>query len=120
MRQNGTRVEVDTVHKRGSRAWVDYTVIVPAGTTVDVKSVSGDVQVSNVRGEVRAESVSGDVVASALPRVALLKSVSGDVQRDEQRLRGRGRAGQRQRRRHRAGLQEPQRRRRHGQRRCGR
>ena len=79
MRQNGTRVEVDTVHKRGSRAWVDYTVLVPAGTTVDVKSVSGDVEISNVRGEVRAESVSGDVVASALPRVALLKSVSGDV-----------------------------------------
>jgi hypothetical protein len=80
MRQNGSRVEVDTVHRRGSRAWVEYTVTVPFGTTLDVKSVAGDVKVTNVKGEVRAETVSGTVVATSLSKVAVLKSVSGDVQ----------------------------------------
>jgi DUF4097 and DUF4098 domain-containing protein YvlB len=79
MRQNGNRVEVDTIHRRGSRAWVDYTVSVPVGTALDIKSVAGDVKLTNVKGEVRAESVSGTVVASSLFRVAALKSVSGDV-----------------------------------------
>ena len=80
MRQTGNRVEVDTIHKRGSRAWVEYTVSVPAGTTLDIKSVAGDIKVANVRGEVRAESVSGTVVAASLVRIAVLKSVSGNVQ----------------------------------------
>jgi hypothetical protein len=79
MRQNGNRVEVDTIHRRGSRAWVDYTVSVPIGTALDIKSVAGGVKLTNVKGEVRAESVSGTVVASSLFRVAALKSVSGDV-----------------------------------------
>jgi DUF4097 and DUF4098 domain-containing protein YvlB len=75
----GTRVEIETNHTRNSRAWVDYTISVPLGTTVELRSVSGDIRVSNVRGEVRAESVSGDVEATTLTRAASLKSVSGDV-----------------------------------------
>ena len=64
MRQNGSRVDVETTHERHSRAWVDYTVVVPTGASIDVHSVSGDVQVSDVGGSVRAETVSGDVTAS--------------------------------------------------------
>ena len=48
------RVEVRTVYPRGDRrgsAWVDYTVRVPADTSVSLKSVSGDIRVSNVKGE---------------------------------------------------------------------
>jgi Putative adhesin len=80
IRQVGNRVEIDTTHQRHSRAWVDYIVTVPRGTSVDLKTVSGDVKLTDVKGEVRAESVSGDVVAASLGRVAALKSVSGDVQ----------------------------------------
>ena len=79
MRQNGSRVDVETTHERHSRAWVDYTVVVPTGASIDVHSVSGDVQVSDVGGSVRAETVSGDVTASGLAQVAALSSVSGDV-----------------------------------------
>src|SRR4051812_29863669 len=79
MRQNGNRVDVETTHERHSRAWVDYTVVVPAGTSIDVHSVSGDVFVSAIGGSVRAETVSGDVTASGLAQVTALSSVSGDV-----------------------------------------
>ncbi|MEO5820616.1 MAG: DUF4097 family beta strand repeat-containing protein [Vicinamibacteraceae bacterium] len=80
MRQNGNRVDVETTHQRNSRAWVDYTVVVPNGASIDVRTVSGDVFVSDVAGSARAETVSGDVVATGLGQVAALRSVSGDVQ----------------------------------------
>lgn len=82
--QVGNRVEVRTVYPRtsGNRNWngsVDYSVTVPPTAAVAAKTVSGDVTVSNVRGEVRAETVSGDVEVTNTPNLALAKTVSGDV-----------------------------------------
>jgi len=78
------RVEVRTIYpglqRRNAIGAVDYTVALPQDANVIVKSVSGDVRVTNVRGELRAESVSGDVTAADAPNVSALKSVSGDVQ----------------------------------------
>lgn len=45
-----------------------------------MKTVSGDVRATNVRGELRAESVSGDVTTTAVRRLGAVKSVSGDIQ----------------------------------------
>jgi len=77
------RVDVRTEHDRfgrnNDRVSVDYTVSVPGGVAVDVKSISGNVKVSNVQGAVRAESVSGNVTTAGTPRLELSKSVSGDV-----------------------------------------
>jgi DUF4097 and DUF4098 domain-containing protein YvlB len=79
------RVEVRTIYpRRGSfgnniSASVDYVIVVPADTTVSLKSISGDVSVTNVKGEVRAETVSGDVNISASPNVSIAKTISGDV-----------------------------------------
>jgi DUF4097 and DUF4098 domain-containing protein YvlB len=78
------RVEVRTEHDRFGRnssdgVSVDYTLTVPNGATVDVKSISGSVKVTNVQGAVRAESVSGNVTTERTPRLELAKSVSGDV-----------------------------------------
>ena len=80
------RVEVRTLYprrgsygERGLSARVDYTVAVPAGVTVSVKSISGDVVVSGVRGEVRAETVSGDVSVESAPNLAVARTVSGNV-----------------------------------------
>lgn len=82
------RVEVRTVYPRRSpvrvsrdllSASVDYVIAVPTGAMVAVKSISGDVTVANVRGEVRAETVSGDVSVTNTPNVGLAKTVSGDV-----------------------------------------
>src|SRR5262245_10991285 len=82
--ERGGRVDVRTEHDRFGRnnndgVSVDYTVTVPTGVAVDVKSISGNVKVSNVQGAVRAESVSGNVTTAGTPRLELSKSVSGDV-----------------------------------------
>jgi DUF4097 and DUF4098 domain-containing protein YvlB len=82
--QVGSRLEVRTVYPRttGNRNWnggVDYTIVVPAEAAVAVKTVSGDVAVNGVRGEVRAETISGDVEVIATPNLAIAKTVSGDV-----------------------------------------
>lgn len=76
------RVEVRTVYPRAMRsvAAVDYTINVPSGARTSIRTVSGDVRVTNVRGELRAESVSGDIVTSGATRLSLVKSVSGDVE----------------------------------------
>jgi DUF4097 and DUF4098 domain-containing protein YvlB len=79
------RVEVRTIYpRRGAfgnniSASVDYVIAVPVGATVSLKSISGDISVTNVKGEVRAETVSGDVNVSASPNVAIAKTISGDV-----------------------------------------
>ncbi len=80
------RVEVRTIYPRRSgsgrnsmSASVDYVIAVPAGATVAVKSISGDLTIANVRGEVRAEAISGNVNITNTPNVALAKTVSGDV-----------------------------------------
>jgi hypothetical protein len=82
----GGRVEVRTVYPRrnnrgdrGLSARVDYVVTVPVGVAVAVKSISGNVLVTAVRGEVRAETVSGDVEVSATPNVASARTISGNV-----------------------------------------
>jgi DUF4097 and DUF4098 domain-containing protein YvlB len=82
--QVGSRIEVRTVYPRtnggrGISSNIDYTITVPVSAAVSVKTVSGDVSVSGVRGEVRAETVSGDVDATSTPNLALAKAVSGDV-----------------------------------------
>jgi DUF4097 and DUF4098 domain-containing protein YvlB len=80
--QVGGRIEVRTVYPRGNRSFngsVDYTITVPQNAALSLKTVSGDVSVNGVRGEVRAESISGDVEVIATPNLALAKTVSGDV-----------------------------------------
>jgi DUF4097 and DUF4098 domain-containing protein YvlB len=74
------RTEYDTNRfTRNNNVSVDYTVSVPSGASVEVKSVSGNVKVTGVRGAVRGESVSGDVTTSDAPKVEAAKSVSGNV-----------------------------------------
>jgi DUF4097 and DUF4098 domain-containing protein YvlB len=79
------RVEVRTVYPRRGQfgnnisASVDYVIAVPPTTTVTLKSISGDISVTNVKGEVRVETVSGDVNVTGTPNVAIAKTISGDV-----------------------------------------
>jgi DUF4097 and DUF4098 domain-containing protein YvlB len=80
------RVEVRTEYpnvwsyrNRNIDVSVDYTVLVPATATVDVKSISGNVTVTGVQGVVRAESISGTVRTSATPKLTA-KTVSGDLE----------------------------------------
>jgi hypothetical protein len=76
------RVEIRTQHPRARTSFgeVTYTLAVPAGIDVVVKTFSGNLRVSNIRGELRAETVSGDVVVGAASRIQLAKTVSGNVE----------------------------------------
>lgn len=82
IREQGNRIEVRTEYpeQRNLFVAVDYTVSLPQDTNVTLKSVSGDVRVTNVRGELRAESVNGDITATGARRLGAIKSVSGDIQ----------------------------------------
>jgi DUF4097 and DUF4098 domain-containing protein YvlB len=76
------RVEVRTEYPRTERRFsgsVAYTVSVPTGASVTVKTISGDVVLASVSGEVRAESVSGDLDIKRCPNLAHARTVSGDV-----------------------------------------
>jgi DUF4097 and DUF4098 domain-containing protein YvlB len=77
------RVEVRTVYPRGRMrnvsASVDYTINMPSGASATIRTVSGDLRVTNVRGELRAETVSGTIVTSGATQLSLVKSVSGDI-----------------------------------------
>jgi DUF4097 and DUF4098 domain-containing protein YvlB len=76
------RLEIVTRHPRGIRTHsgsVDYTVTVPRGASVRVKSVSGDIAVSTVDGALRADTISGNVEIAAAAQLEDVRSVSGNV-----------------------------------------
>jgi DUF4097 and DUF4098 domain-containing protein YvlB len=78
--QTADRVRVETRYKKGTGGVsVDFTVTVPAGITVSARSVSGDVGVHDVTGEIRAETVSGDVTVGNAGNLLIAKTVSGDL-----------------------------------------
>jgi DUF4097 and DUF4098 domain-containing protein YvlB len=82
--ERGGSVDVRTEYsryryRRGGSGSIDFTVSVPRDASVTLKSISGDVRVTNVNGDLRAESTSGDIVTSNVRRIRLAKSISGDV-----------------------------------------
>ena len=78
----GNRVElrVESRDRREGRGVdVEFNVKVPADTTVDLRTVSGDVRVVNVKGEVRVQGVSGNLALEGTARLAAAKTVSGGI-----------------------------------------
>lgn len=76
------RVEVRARYREGERhinASADYTVTAPAGALVTVRSVSGDIRVTGIKGELDVETVSGDVKLDAVGELGRAKTVSGDI-----------------------------------------
>lgn len=59
---------------------VAYTVAAPAQTRLTVGSVSGNVRVTDIRGDLSISSVSGSVRIANAGRIADVKSVSGNVE----------------------------------------
>jgi Toastrack DUF4097 len=75
------RVDIKTVYpmRSNSSVSVDFTIVVPAGASLEVHSISGSVKVTGVRGSVRAEAVSGTVTAADTPKLEVAKTISGNV-----------------------------------------
>lgn len=93
--RNGlARVRVETTH-RGDRATartlypnerqsnysvtVNYVITAPAGTRVTAKTVSGDVTVGAMTGDLAVYTTSGDVQVTGATRLQSAKTVSGDI-----------------------------------------
>jgi hypothetical protein len=78
----GNRVEL-RVQQGGGRDGrgldVEFDVKVPPDTSVELRSVSGDLRVTNIRGEIRVQGVSGNLALEGTPRLAMVKTVSGDI-----------------------------------------
>jgi hypothetical protein len=80
--RGGGRIEVKTVYDRNTKnhkAWVDYTITAPVGSSIYGHAISGDIRVTNIKGEVRIDTVSGDVTAIGTPGATLVRTVSGDA-----------------------------------------
>ena len=75
-------VDVRTIFPRPGvlDAEVEYTIALPAGTSVSIRAGSGDVKVTNIKGELRAEGVGGTITASSVGQVRTLRTVSGAIQ----------------------------------------
>lgn len=81
MTERAGRVEVRTEYStRDIRGAVDFTIKMPADGSAFVKSMSGDIKVTGVKGELRLDAVSGDVVVSGAGPIVRAKSMSGDLQ----------------------------------------
>jgi len=80
--ERGGNVEVRTQHPSGRAVWtaVDYAVSVPTGANVVLETVSGDLRLSNIDGELRATTISGDVTASDVRRLRQITTVGGNVE----------------------------------------
>lgn len=77
----GNRVDLRVEHseRRQGSAQVEFDVKVPADTSLDLRTASGDVRVTNVAGEIRLQAVSGNVALEGTPRLVLVRAVSGDI-----------------------------------------
>jgi DUF4097 and DUF4098 domain-containing protein YvlB len=66
--------------RRNANVTVDFTVSAPENTRIMVKTLSGDVTVSDIKGELSLVTTSGNVSVSNAGRVTAARSTSGDVQ----------------------------------------
>jgi len=74
--------------RRGMRVDVAMRIAAPAGTRITVKSISGDITVSDIAGALALETVSGSVRLSNTGRLATAKSISGDIEMADSKADG--------------------------------
>ena len=79
----GTRATVKTDYANERQpnysVSVDMVVTAPAGTRLVVNSVSADVKVTGIRGDLSVSTISGDVVLTNVGAVSEATTASGDV-----------------------------------------
>ena len=77
-----TRVELRVEYagrKDGRGVDIEFDIKLPVDASVELRTVSGDIRVTNVKGEVRVQGVSGNLHLEGTPRLAVVKTVSGDI-----------------------------------------
>ena len=88
--ERGGRADVRTRYPRGDEGnrnnrrnfnvSVAYNVTAPAGTRLSIESISGNVKIADIKGDVSANTVSGDVRISGAGRINAAKTISGVVE----------------------------------------
>jgi len=73
------RIEVEIERRTHNNGSAYLTIKIPETANLDVETVSADISVDGVRGEVDLESVSGQIEVSGEPSSLEAASVSGDV-----------------------------------------
>ena len=66
--------------RRNTNVSVAYNVSTPAGTRLTINSISGNIRVSDVKGDLSVNTISGGVRLANAGRIASAKSVSGTVE----------------------------------------
>lgn len=67
-------------NRRGANVSVTYNVSTPANTRLTINSISGNVRVSDVKGDLSVNTISGAVRVANGGRIGSAKSVSGAVE----------------------------------------
>ena len=80
--EQANRVEVRTIvpRPRNFPGSVDFTVSVPEDANVIVKTITGSIRATNVKGELRADTIAGSIAASGVRKLESLKCVTGDIE----------------------------------------
>lgn len=81
LERNGDKVlvKVKVPRNSGNSIASDLTIRVPAASSIDVSTVSADIDAEDVKGEQTLHSVSGDVDTEGVEKDVSVESVSGDV-----------------------------------------
>jgi DUF4097 and DUF4098 domain-containing protein YvlB len=74
-------IEIEVINEPGRRQidGTDLTLKVPAGSSIVIEAVSGDIELRGVRGELRVATVSGDIEADVFGGRSELNTTSGDI-----------------------------------------
>jgi hypothetical protein len=72
-------IRTNSQQPRRLDAEVDFSIAVPAGATVSVRTASGDVTITGIRGELRAEAVGGGIKATSVGQVRMLRTLAGAI-----------------------------------------
>lgn len=58
---------------------ISFNVTAPAGTRLTANSMSGNIKITDIKGDLSASTFSGDVTISGAARVSLAKAMSGTI-----------------------------------------
>jgi hypothetical protein len=67
-------------NRRNINVSVAYVVTAPAATRISIESISGNVKIADIKGDVSANTISGDVRITGAGRVNAAKSISGSIE----------------------------------------
>lgn len=74
------RIEIEVINEQTRNLQgTDLDLKVPAGSSIVIEAVSGDIELEGVRGELRIATVSGDIEADIFGGRSELSTTSGDV-----------------------------------------